>query len=261
MEFRRQWLNYILRQSSLLFYLKQRLLVVHGFEALKLVLRVWLRELLLGIISFPAFLFLNSAEVPSKDRPGYRQRRMITLVVLIPLALVWFARIGIGMAHYVQGSLQEFSQGPSPGRSNSASKSWQKLSGAIISGRFSAPTIYNTSSLHVVSGSGVPSTTIVVSFLKQEVDGGLLFFETASDARGNWSVDRSMISAIPAGSYMVSAIAYDETLRTKSASSPSVEVDIAPSWREYMAEMTDYIIYGTIGLLIALAIITSVLNL
>lgn len=255
-----QWLNYILRESSQLYYFKQRLFVVHGFEAAKLLFRIWSRELLLAVTSFPAFLFLRTRKVGLSEQRTYRLRRRVTLAVLIPLLLVWSIRLGIGMVRYSEETLQEFSRGPEPKLSDKVTIPWQQFSSAAQSLRIPAPAVLSsTFSSDLVVGQAPSGTQVLVLF--QEDRTGITSLVTAhSDERGNWSVNKSDLKELPSGTYVVSAVTYDVNQGLKSRPSPQVRIKVPPTLEEKLERLTDYLIYGTIGLLIMLAIVMSFLS-
>ena len=261
MEFRRQWLNYILKKSSELYTLKQQLLVVHGRTAFIVLLQVWWLEIRMALVSFPAFLFLQTQEVPQKKQREYQLRRTITLLILLPLAVVWLTRLGIWVIIELGSASDSFIQGPNQGFSTSTTEPWKKLSLAAPYVRLATPTITpSTIKSELVFGQAATNQVLIVSLQKRDATGAISFIETRSDEDGMWSIDRKKISALPAGTYVVSVVAYDAERQLKSALSPSVTITIPLTWWQWFEQLTDVIIYGTIGLLILLAIIMSFLN-
>jgi multisubunit Na+/H+ antiporter MnhB subunit len=261
MEFRRQWLNYILRKSSELYYVKQRLLVVHGGEAFKLLLRVWWLELKMALASFPIFLFLQTSEVPQKEQHEYRLRRALTLAILIPLGIVWMTRLGIWVVFEVGNASHNFSEGPNQGFSGTSSALWQQVSLATQYTRFTVPTITtSTRPDEIVGGQTEPSGTVVIVLQKRDAAGAISFLQTAGDTTGRWGLSRARVSDFVPGNYQASVIAYESARQLKSMPSPSIPILLPFTWWQRFEQLTDVIIYGTIGLLIMLAIIMSFLN-
>jgi hypothetical protein len=261
MEFRRQWLNYILRKSSEVYYLKKRLLVVHGMTGLKLLIMVWLLEIQMGIVSFPIFLFLKIKEVPEKEQREYRLRRTITVLILFPLAAIWLARFGIWAIFELGTATHNFSEGPNQGFSVSSTGPWQDLYFTVRNDRLMIPHFStSTSDMIVVEGHSEPNKFVIVSFQKQDAGGAISLLEVPSDAAGIWKVERQKINIFPTGKYMVSAVTFDNERKLKSAPSPSIPITIPLQWWQRFEQLTDFIIYGTIGLLILLAIIMSFLT-
>lgn len=261
MEFHHQWLNFILRKSSEVYYLKKRLLVVHGMMALKILITVWLLEIQMGIASFPIFLFLKIKDVPTKAQREYRLRRTITLIILLPLAALWLTRFGIWVLSELGAASYNFSTGPNQGFSVSSTKPWQDLYFTTHYDRLTTPSITTSSASGVVvEGRTEPHKTVIISFQKRDAVGAVSLFEAPSDAVGAWRVEQQKVNLLPAGEYMVSTVTYDSERNIKSTPSPSLMVTISLKWWQRLEQLTDYIIYGTIGLLILLAIVMSFLT-
>jgi hypothetical protein len=257
MEFRRHWLNYILRQSSNLFYAKQRLLVAHGWSVPQRLLAVWLQEIILGLAGFPVFLFLKSSNVPEEHRAVYHLRRQVTLIVLVPLVVLWTLRLVFGMVVYIQGTLDEFARGPAQ---LAAAQTWQKISNSAIITRLLPPSISASSTAQSVFGSTENGSQIIVSLAEKIRPEVVLFFKADIVEGKKWQLPSTELKKIPSGTYQVAALSLDERSGMRSQFSQLVEVNFPKTWLDYGIQFSGYIVYITAGFLIILALLMSILN-
>lgn len=255
---RQRWVSYIIRQSGAIYNLKQRLLVAHRLEALHLVVRIFFREILLGLASVPAYFFLSSPELPRASQQSYRLRRAVTLVVFIPLVCLWSARIAVLAVGVIRGDIVMFSAGPRPLASQSW---WQTILQTSAIERRDTPTIRprTATSTAPLSGTSRAGSTVIIA-VRQGVDiERVQLVKATSGSNGAWELNPKTLTNITPGTYAVTALAYDEKTHTRSLLSPSVELTISETTWQKLARFTEYGFYITIALLLILGVVLALL--
>lgn len=260
MKLRHRWVEYIVKKNSTIYAVKKSLATAHGYDAFLLMIRVVYEEVVLSIISLPTYFFLSTKTIPGHGQQSYRLRRAATLLILIPVIILWSVRGVRLLSESIQNDIVDFSHGPSEISGESISE-WQKLLLSLVSPRITTPVVYQSFERDkLMIGKADPDKTIVIMLQRNSNAPVVAFITVTPDAKGNWAVPLSLVKNSAPGSYSATAIAYDDSHRERSLVSPTLRVKVPKTEMQIIGDTVAHIGYITVGALLMLGVVLSLIG-
>lgn len=226
-----RWVNVILRITSRLQRDKQKLLIAHETETVKLIFSIIMYELVLLIISIPLYLVHTAKSVPGLNTEQYKVRRILSLTVLSAITILWVAKLGlVGLKmgfwnNTSELSIERIQDAPV---SSDMEKHILEAQKANLNSNLEPPSITSVllraNGQIQVDGKGSAGKTVVLYIARRDEPGdtsdATIAVAVRSDQDGTFrGIPDSAKFLLQEGEYRVSAITLDPEADTFSSSS------------------------------------------
>lgn len=271
---RRRWLNFILSLTNRIYSRKQAIIRQEGIKIILSIVVLFFLEIFLGIVSFPLYLGLKSANVTAfleekgsyeKIAYDYNLRRILTLTSAGIVFLIWVIKLSVILfTPNVYGPLQLYKISdlePADLLGEELVVAETQIQTAPINEGMPAPKFTKAEKIqggdYIFYGTGQPFS-LVVLFLSGEQTA---VYTEKVDGEGNWEIGHSQNNfRLNEGNHEVVAFSYNEELNTRSKVSAQQYFKVKTSLLDKLIKNIDIFINFTIIIIIALGVLLIVLT-
>lgn len=229
---RSHWTTLILHTTSFIQRKKAELVTAHTMGAFFTVIHIIAAECFLGVISLPLYLVAKPAAENTADGGQYRIRRTMTLSIIIVIIIIWVLKLlfilwlSLGTDSRAMYFIRETET-----KNDVASYITTEITIAPVVQKIPKPVItaVRQNEHHTVTVEGQSTAGALVALYLTDTDktgsesGSVHMYADRADATGHWSLtEDEHVFSLPPGSYIASAVEYNESMHTKSATSDGV---------------------------------------
>ena len=260
---RNSWSNYILHLSSFIARKKAEISTAGTGQALISVLLIIGAEILLLIVSLPSYLAVRPL-ADENTKTEYHLRRKLTLGTIVTLLIIWIIKLFLilFLVWYTNtnGSLQIYET-----KNNSVLDTVaDDVLVAELDSHLAPPVITKIQNTHkqvALWGTAPAGDAVVVAFTRTDVTNSPpKIYTTWTDRAGNFSLyEDKNVFGLPEGEYTASAITYNQTHMTKSATSRTFSFSVHRPFAEQLIHLLDIILNIIAIIAIVVGILTTIL--
>ncbi len=270
-----QWLNIVLSFTNRIYKRKQLIVGQTGLGAIYNILILILSEIMLGIVSLPLYLSVQSSGVTAffaekgtyaKVAFDYNLRRVLTLTGVGIFAAIWAVKLILILSvPAAYGPLKLYSVSdfrPADILSKDLIATETGIQTARIVPSVPRPTLGGVKKSlngdHTFFGTGQPRSTLVLLLSDQQT----VIYTTDIAKDGTWEISHSQKSfRLNEGNHSVIVFSYDSKLGVRSEAAPEQFFKVTTTWWDLLVKNVDVLANGSVILLILLGVFLTFLTL